>query len=140
MRCYFSVHILQRSLLTLLAAFICFLGLSPACMAQPIDNRKYGQEDKFRQLEEILPTPNGYRNAAGEPGPEYWQQNADYVIDVTLDDEKQRITGRKRSPTTTTRHTHSATYGCKLMPTSLHPIPTPVCSERRWYRLACHCR
>ena len=25
-------------------------------------------EDKFRQLDEILPTPNDYRNAAGEPG------------------------------------------------------------------------
>jgi len=24
--------------------------------------------DKFRQLEEVLPTPNDYRNAAGEPG------------------------------------------------------------------------
>ncbi|MGK0411147.1 MAG: hypothetical protein ACJASB_003341 [Shewanella psychromarinicola] len=25
-------------------------------------------DDKFRQLEESLPTPNDYRNAAGEPG------------------------------------------------------------------------
>ncbi|MCA9133880.1 MAG: hypothetical protein KDA45_12025, partial [Planctomycetales bacterium] len=51
-------------------------------VGQPLENRKYGQEDKFRQLEEILPTPNGYRTAAGEPGPEYWQQRCDYVIDV----------------------------------------------------------
>ena len=26
-------------------------------VAQPFENKKYGQEDKFRQLEEILPTP-----------------------------------------------------------------------------------
>ncbi len=64
--------------------------------AQPVDNRKYGQEDKFRQLEEILPTPNSYRNAAGEPGPDYWQQRCDYVIDVRLDDTKQHISGHEQ--------------------------------------------
>ncbi|MBL4802149.1 MAG: M1 family metallopeptidase [Emcibacter sp.] len=50
--------------------------------------------DKFRQLsDEILPTANVYRTASGAPGHKYWQQQADYNIDVTLDDEKQRITG-----------------------------------------------
>ncbi|MCY3988710.1 MAG: hypothetical protein OXF94_09000, partial [Gammaproteobacteria bacterium] len=48
-------------------------------------------EDKFRQLEEILPTPNAYRNAAGQPGHAYWQQQVDYSIAVTLDEEEQRI-------------------------------------------------
>ncbi|GGF63902.1 aminopeptidase [Alteromonas lipolytica] len=48
-------------------------------------------EDKFRQLEEVLPTPNVYRNAAGEPGHQYWQQKVDYDIDATLDEEKRRI-------------------------------------------------
>ncbi len=50
-------------------------------------------QDKFRQLEEILPTPNDQRIASGAPGPEYWQQRTEYVIEVTLDDEKQRISG-----------------------------------------------
>ncbi|MCC3862195.1 M1 family metallopeptidase [Pseudemcibacter aquimaris] len=49
--------------------------------------------DKFRQLNEYLPTPNAYRTASGAPGHEYWQQQADYKIDVTLDDENQSITG-----------------------------------------------
>lgn len=48
-------------------------------------------EDKFRQLEEILPTPNDYRNAAGEPGKEYWQQQVDYKITVELDEQKRRL-------------------------------------------------
>ncbi|MFS1701463.1 M1 family metallopeptidase [Alteromonas sp. AMM-1] len=48
-------------------------------------------EDKFRQLDEVLPTPNVYRNAAGEPGHQYWQQKVDYDIDVTLDEAKRRI-------------------------------------------------
>jgi len=52
-----------------------------------------GREDKFRQLEEILPTPNVYRTASGAPGHEYWQQRADYAIEVTLDDVNQRLSG-----------------------------------------------
>lgn len=47
--------------------------------------------DKFRQLDESLPTPNVYRNAAGEPGHEYWQQQVDYKIKAKLDEEKRRI-------------------------------------------------
>ena len=50
-------------------------------------------EDKFRQLEELLPTPTTYRTASGAPGHEYWQQRADYQIAVSLDDERQHITG-----------------------------------------------
>jgi hypothetical protein len=49
--------------------------------------------NKFRQLKQELATPNVYRNAAGAPGHEYYQQKADYVIDIELDDEKQVITG-----------------------------------------------
>ena len=48
-------------------------------------------EDKFRQLDEALPTPNVYRNAAGEPGHMYWQQKVDYIIDVKLDEAKRRL-------------------------------------------------
>ncbi|NCP66036.1 MAG: M1 family metallopeptidase [Paraglaciecola sp.] len=48
-------------------------------------------EDKFRQLDEELPTPNIYRNAAGEPGYAYWQQRVDYKIQAKLDEAKRRI-------------------------------------------------
>ncbi|MGB1263423.1 MAG: M1 family metallopeptidase [Cognaticolwellia sp.] len=47
--------------------------------------------DKFRQLDESLPTPNVYRNAAGEPGHQYWQQQVDYQIKAKLDEDKRRI-------------------------------------------------
>lgn len=66
--------------------------LTPTTMAQVI-NRKYGQEDKFRQLDEILPTANAYRTASGAPGHGYWQQRADYDIHVRLIDNEQRIIG-----------------------------------------------
>jgi hypothetical protein len=51
------------------------------------------QKDKFRQLKEELATPNVYRTASGAPGHEYWQQRADYIIDIELDDQNQRISG-----------------------------------------------
>jgi hypothetical protein len=40
-----------------------------------------------------LPTPDGVRDASGRPGPDYWQQRADYSIQVSLDPETHSITG-----------------------------------------------
>jgi hypothetical protein len=48
---------------------------------------------KFEQLGTALPTPNEYRTGSGAPGPAYWQQKADYKIALTLNDEKQNISG-----------------------------------------------
>ena len=48
---------------------------------------------KFEQMDNMLPTPNQYRTGSGEPGPDYWQQKADYKIKIELDDENQKITG-----------------------------------------------
>ncbi|CAM2011095.1 M1 family metallopeptidase [Acanthopleuribacter pedis] len=59
-------------------------------------NEKFQPEDKFRQLEEILPTPNMYRNAAGAPGHAYWQQRADYDMKIRLDDKEQHLYGEAR--------------------------------------------
>lgn len=41
----------------------------------------------------LLPPGNEYRTATGEPGPAYWQNQSDYVLDVTLDDQKKVIKG-----------------------------------------------
>ncbi len=71
------------------ACFVCFVCLASPAFAQ----NKKSPVDKFRQLEEILPTPNDQRTASGAPGHKYWQQRADYTIDVELDDANQRLTG-----------------------------------------------
>ncbi|UAA39265.1 aminopeptidase [Paraneptunicella aestuarii] len=63
---------------------------TPALAA--IQQTKGDFQDKFRQLDEVLPTPNVYRNAAGEPGHQYWQQKVDYQIDVKLNEEARTIT------------------------------------------------
>ncbi len=38
-----------------------------------------------------LPTPNRIRTAAGLPGPDYWQQQVDYRMDVQLDAENDSV-------------------------------------------------
>ncbi|MEW6373386.1 MAG: M1 family metallopeptidase [Pseudomonadota bacterium] len=50
-------------------------------------------DDKFRQLDELLPTPSSTRTASGAPGHAYWQQRADYKLRATLDEDKRAITG-----------------------------------------------
>ena len=52
------------------------------------------QQGKFEQLD--LPTPNEYRSGSGAPGYQYWQQRADYDIEVTLDDENQSVSGSEK--------------------------------------------
>ncbi len=54
---------------------------------------QYEKGRKFEQLGTTLPSPNQYRTGSGAPGPDYWQQQADYKIAVELDDENQRVTG-----------------------------------------------
>jgi len=63
------------------------------CLPFFILSQENTDQNPFRQMYDLLPTPNGYRTASGAPGPEYFQQRADYTIDVTLDDVKQRIDG-----------------------------------------------
>ena len=49
--------------------------------------------DKFKQLDYEIATPNLYRTASGYPGHGYWQNHADYTIDVKLNDDDQSIQG-----------------------------------------------
>lgn len=85
-------------------------------------------DDKFRQLDELLPTPDVYRAASGEPGHAYWQQRADYVIRASLDENSTRLPAANKLRTTTTRQTRCITCGYRLIrifidPTQNHAVP-----------------
>ena len=82
-----------------------FLLLSFVFMPQFNAQTKQGHtnENKFRQMYDLLATPNEQHNATGAPGKGYTQQKVDYVIDVTLDDDKKQITGAE----TITYHNNS---------------------------------
>ncbi|MCC2957261.1 M1 family metallopeptidase [Massilia sp. IC2-477] len=70
-----------------LQALIGALFLTGAAYAAP------AFDDKFRQLDELLPTATDTRTASGAPGHRYWQQRADYRLRATLDENKRTITG-----------------------------------------------
>ncbi len=50
-------------------------------------------QNKFKQMKDLLATPNNQRTASGDAGKEYWQQKVDYTMDITLDDDKRSISG-----------------------------------------------
>ena len=74
------------------AAIASMLLVATPAMADANKQTKGNWDDKFRQLEVDLPTPNTYRTASGAPGEAYWQQQADYVISAALDETDKRIT------------------------------------------------
>ena len=51
--------------------------------------------NKFRQMYQEFSSPNMFRTAAGAPGPAYYQQQADYNINIELDDQNKKIYGRE---------------------------------------------
>ncbi|MDZ4761781.1 MAG: M1 family metallopeptidase [Alphaproteobacteria bacterium] len=77
----------------LAAALVSLMVFCGAASADANKQTKGSFDDKFRQLDVDLPTPNTYRAASGAPGEAYWQQQADYVISATLDETAKRITG-----------------------------------------------
>ncbi|MGI9549845.1 MAG: M1 family metallopeptidase, partial [Aurantibacter sp.] len=50
-------------------------------------------KNKFKQMYEEFATPNTYRSASGAPGPDYYQQQANYIMNIELDDKNHRIYG-----------------------------------------------
>ena len=65
------------------------------CIASSLFSQENLNNSKFKQLHEELPTPNVYRTASGAPGHEYYQQTADYLIDVDLDEINNIIHGKE---------------------------------------------
>ncbi|MFP5438601.1 MAG: M1 family metallopeptidase [Bacteroidia bacterium] len=62
---------------------------------KPVTPREpgHGDNNKFSQMYDLLATPNMFRTASGAPGPAYYQQQADYKIDIELDDKNTKLYG-----------------------------------------------
>jgi hypothetical protein len=50
-------------------------------------------QNKFRQMKDVLATPNDQHAASGAPGHQYTQQKVDYVMDIRLDESANIIYG-----------------------------------------------
>jgi hypothetical protein len=75
--------------------FIFFVALIANAQDNSTSNNSKKNVDKFKQMYDLLATPNMYRTASGAPGPEYYQQQADYKIDIELDDKNAKLYGQE---------------------------------------------
>ena len=89
------------TLLLFLLPLIIFAQENPVSTTQK-EPGKY-DTNKFSQMYDLLATPNMFRTASGTPGPAYYQQQADYKIDIELDDKKAKLSGSE----TITYHNNS---------------------------------
>src|SRR4051812_6864441 len=80
----------MNKLITLLFLIPGFL-FSQETKTSKVESEK--NPDKFKQMYDLLATPNMYHTASGAPGPEYYQQQADYKMDVELDDKNTKLFG-----------------------------------------------
>lgn len=79
----------MQKILSLLTVVVLALQVS----AQPLRNPGSNHGNRFEQLDYLLQDPNEYRTASGAPGPKYWQQRADYDINVEVNEETNVLTG-----------------------------------------------
>ena len=90
--------------LTLLVFSLFFAAANSFAQEKTITKEGHTNQNKFRQLKDVLATPNSQHTASGAPGKEYTQQKVDYTMDIVLDDSKQKITGSE----TITYHNNSS--------------------------------
>ncbi|MGJ8745897.1 M1 family metallopeptidase [Polaribacter sp.] len=89
--------------LTFLVLSLFFIASNTFGQDSKITKQGHTNQNKFKQLKDELATPNSQRTASGAPGKKYTQQKVDYVMDIVLDDDKQRISGSE----TITYHNNS---------------------------------
>lgn len=84
------------------AVLICIFIFSTGVFAQEVEKENIQEEqiqqghfneNKFRQLYDLFSTPNQYRTGSGAPGEAYYQNEADYKMDIELDDKTQKLKG-----------------------------------------------
>ena len=88
--------------ITLLLLSVFFVGTATFSQ-EKITKQGHTNQNKFKQLKDELATPNSQRTASGAPGVNYTQQKVDYVMDIVLDDENEKIIGNE----TITYHNNS---------------------------------
>ena len=81
---------------TFLKLSVLFFTVSLSAQQQAtLEKQSEKNPDKFKQMYDLLATPNMYRTASGAPGPEYYQQQADYKMDIELDDKNTKLYGKE---------------------------------------------
>jgi len=80
-------------LLKFLCLSIAFISLNAVAQEQEPQKSGHTNQNKFKQLYDEFSTPNMFRTGSGAPGPAYYQQQADYKMDLEINDETAVLTG-----------------------------------------------
>ncbi|MFI1771678.1 M1 family metallopeptidase [Thalassobellus citreus] len=80
--CFFAVVLISTSLF--------------AQNQEKVKPQGHTDQNKFRQMKDVLATPNETRTASGAPGYAYTQQKVDYVMDIRLDEDQNKIYGSEK--------------------------------------------
>nr|WP_321226620.1 M1 family metallopeptidase [uncultured Psychroserpens sp.] len=80
-------------ILRFLCLSIAFISLNVVAQEQEVRKPGHTNQNKFKQLYDEFATPNMFRTGSGAPGPAYYQQQADYKMDLEINDETAVLSG-----------------------------------------------
>jgi hypothetical protein len=86
---------MKKLILIVFLFFASLTGFAQEVKKEETKKEPQGHNDinKFSQMYAEMATPNMFRTASGAPGPAYYQQRADYKINLELDDKLSRMYG-----------------------------------------------
>ncbi|MFT5846039.1 MAG: hypothetical protein ACI902_000076 [Psychroserpens sp.] len=84
---------MTMKLLKSLCLAIAFISLNVVAQEQEEQKPGHTNQNKFKQLYDEFSTPNMFRTGSGAPGPAYYQQQADYKMDLEINDETAVLSG-----------------------------------------------
>ena len=95
----------MKTIKFLCSAFLMFAitGVNAQDQQEPQKPQGHTNQNKFRQLYQEFRDPSMYRTASGAPGEAYYQNEADYKMEIVLDDENTTLSGEE----TITYHNNS---------------------------------
>ena len=95
----------MKTIKLLCSAFLMFAitGVNAQEQQEPQKPQGHTNQNKFRQLYQEFRDPSMYRTASGAPGEAYYQNEADYKMEIVLDDENTKLSGEE----TITYHNNS---------------------------------
>jgi len=73
---------MNKTIYYFLPFFLISFGIFAQDQDQPKAKTGHTNTNKFKQLYDEFSTPNMFRSASGAPGPAYYQQQADYKMDI----------------------------------------------------------
>ncbi|WP_417359934.1 M1 family metallopeptidase [Galbibacter sp.] len=86
---------MQKIKLLLTSLGLLVFGLAIAQEENSGSHQGHENNNKFRQMYQEFSTPNLFRTGSGAPGSAYYQQQADYKMDITLNDDTKEISGEQ---------------------------------------------